>query len=345
MRRMATRNDLIAAEPSCRRVDPSAGNPGEEILVGFGVDDKFACHLAVTVMSVVREAPRERFRFIVIHNGISDETMRNVECCAPGQRFEWHGATDGRLLKLSGRDDVSQATYYRLLLPEVAPAAARRMIYLDCDVIVCRSLRELWEFDLEESAIGAVFDAGVDAIAFARSHGLPVQRLGYFNAGVMLLDISRINDNDLFTPVIDFLGQATSEPRFLDQDALNVAFWKKWAPLNPMWNVQRRLLLRSAGPCFPEDGDLPQNRRPAIIHYTERWKPWLPGSYHPFMWAYFRMAMKTPYWPEIALASKATRSKLIKWRVKHALLQTFPGFAYEPRLKIESSRDAGGPEP
>ena len=76
--------------------------PDDEILVAFGIDEGFACHLAVTITSIIRTAPRERFRFLVAHGGVSDETKRKVESCAPAQRFEWHQVTDQRLLKLKG---------------------------------------------------------------------------------------------------------------------------------------------------------------------------------------------------------------------------------------------------
>lgn len=320
-------------------------NPAAEILVGFGIDDNFACHLAVTITSIVETAPGERFRFLVVHSGVSDESKRKVESCAPGQRFEWHAVTDGRLHALKGRDYVSQATYYRLLLPQVAPDGTQRLIYLDSDTVVCQSLRKLWECDLGDHAIGAVFDGGVDPTAFARAHHLPERRLGYFNAGVLVLDIAKIRRDELFAPVVDFLVQGAAEPLFFDQDALNIAFWDRWTQLNPMWNLQRRLLLRADGPCFPEDRDLPIDRRPAIIHYTEQWKPWSPNSNHPYMWSYFRVAKKTPYWHDILAVSKAPRIKLIKWRVKHAFLRLFPALAFQPHRGIESWREAGGPRP
>jgi len=317
---------------------------GDPILVAFGIDERFACHLAVTITSIIETAPTEHFRFIIIHGGLSDETQRKVESCAPKQDFVWHQVSDHRLLRLTGHGYISQATYYRLHLPEVAPADACRLIYLDCDIVVCRSLRDLWESDLNGRAVGAVFDAGLDPIAFARKYNLPERRLGYFNAGILLLDIARIRKENLFAPIFDFLANCDEEPQHHDQDLLNITFWDNWASLHPMWNVQRKLLLRSSGPCYPEDHDLPAERRPFILHYTEQWKPWCPGTNHPYMWSYFRVAKRTPYWEEILKASKASRVKRLKWWVKHAMLRLIPGRAYEPRRSIDSWRAAGNVE-
>lgn len=308
----------------------------DEILVGFGIDEAFVCHLAVTITSIVETAPRERFRFLIVHNGVNDDSRRKLESCAPFHHFEWHCAADQRLHGLKGRDYVSHATYYRLLLPSIAPANAQRLIYLDSDVVVCQSLRKLWDADLGEHAMGAVFDAGVDPDAFATRYELPKRRNGYFNAGVLLLNIERIRRDALFAPALDFLSACTDDPAFFDQDALNITLWDAWARLNPMWNVQRKLLLRSEGPCYPEDRDLPANRRPYIIHFTEKWKPWLPRTNHPYMWSYFRVARRTPFWHQIHAMSKARPVKLLKWRIKHAIFQLRPALAYQPRRSIEN---------
>lgn len=311
----------------------------DEILVGFGIDERFTCHLAVTLASILKTAPSERFRFLVVHKGVGDDAKRKVERCAEGHCVEWHDADDSLPQHLKGGSHVSIATYFRLLLPSVAPQGARRLIYLDCDTVVCRSLRELWEWDLGGFVIAAAFDAGLDSADFANRYKLPQRRLGYFNAGVLLLDLEKVRSENLFAPVFDFLANCTEEPRHHDQDALNFVFWDRWTRLDLMWNLQRRQLLRSDGPCFPEDSDIPRDRRPKIIHYTEQWKPWTPGADHPYMWAYFRIAKKTPWGASALIASQASRARILKWRLKHVLLHLMPSLAFKPRRSIERWRN------
>ena len=44
-------------------------------------------------------------------------------------------------------DYISLATYYRLLIPELIPNEDR-ILYLDCDIIVRKSLSDLYNRDL-----------------------------------------------------------------------------------------------------------------------------------------------------------------------------------------------------
>ena len=55
-------------------------------------------------------------------------------------------------------DHISLATYFRLAVTELLPKVVNKVIYLDCDIIVDGSLRELWETDINEYPIGACVD-------------------------------------------------------------------------------------------------------------------------------------------------------------------------------------------
>lgn len=321
----------------------------DEVVVGFGIDPPFACHLGVTIASIIRSTRGCRFRFIVAHKGVDLATRKKVEACAAGHEFSWHEVEDTRIARLKGGGWISQATYYRLVLPNLAPESATRLLYLDSDVVVRRPLTGLWASDLCGRSLGAVFDPFVDADAFAKKQRLPYRRLGYFNAGVLVLNLTRIREEASFIDVVDFLASAEGEPRFHDQDALNVRFWNDWQPLDPTWNVQRAALMRTELQCFAEDEDLRLDHPPSLVHYTSDSKPWRTGTHHPFAWAYLQVARGTPFWPEICAAAKGTGIASLKWQINYAvrwpltqwLFDRAPRLAYQPKRSIESWRADG----
>jgi len=102
-------------------------------------------------------------------------------------------------LPLWGR--MSVATYYRLLVTGLLPSAVSRAIWIDCDLVVTDDLARLWDMDLAGRHALAVQDHGVP---FVSSPGVShYERLGlradhgYFNAGVMLLDLDLLRKDEM----------------------------------------------------------------------------------------------------------------------------------------------------
>lgn len=55
-------------------------------------------------------------------------------------------------------ENWSKAMYYRLLVADLLPESVEKIIYFDCDIIVTRSLREMWDIDITDYAIAGVVD-------------------------------------------------------------------------------------------------------------------------------------------------------------------------------------------
>jgi lipopolysaccharide biosynthesis glycosyltransferase len=272
----------------------------DTIHIAFGVDAPYLPHLAATIASLTATAPRAKFSFIVLHGGLPGEPKAMVEATAPSAAFRWVEIGDEVLRGLDGHWHISRATFYRLILPDILEPEVRRLIYLDSDLIVARDIRELWTADMESRVIAAVYDAGIDAVPFAKRWGLAPVPGSYFNAGVLLIDMERVRGEGIFRTAFDFLLANRPELGFMDQDALNHTLWRQWRVLDPVWNVQRSMLFSnwaSDSPAF-----LRPRGRPAIVHYTGDQKPWIANTYHPYAWLYWRALARTPFWSDVAKA-------------------------------------------
>jgi lipopolysaccharide biosynthesis glycosyltransferase len=84
------------------------------------------------------------------------------------------------------RSTSSIANYFRLLAPRILPANIQKILYLDSDIIVRRSLRDLWSTDLSDHALAAVEDSF--CVPGAGYVELP-SGAKYFNAGVLLVNL------------------------------------------------------------------------------------------------------------------------------------------------------------
>jgi lipopolysaccharide biosynthesis glycosyltransferase len=283
----------------------------ELVHIAFGIDADYAPHVATTIASLAAASPDVAMRILMLQHGVPTDDRRRIESCAPRAKFDWVEIDEPALLALSGRDHISSATFYRLALPRIAPADAERIIYLDSDLVAVRNIRELWRTDMRGCAIAAVYDAWIDAVAFGQQWQLDASPGDYFNAGVLLIDLARIRAEGLFDEARDFLIANKPALSFMDQDALNHTFWKRWHRLDPVWNVQRNMIIPGLARSVPNAFD--PSRRPAIVHFTTEHKPWLPGTYNPYAWLYWRNLMRTPYRKQVAATHGIDRATQLRY--------------------------------
>jgi lipopolysaccharide biosynthesis glycosyltransferase len=279
--------------PRVRGSEAAVRRSDEIVRIAFGIDSDYVPHVGAAIASLVATAPRARMHFMMLQSGVAADERRQIESCAPRAGFDWVEIDEPELLALEGRDHISRATFYRLALPRIVPADVDRILYLDGDLIAVRDISRLWRTDMRGRALAAVHDAWIDAVSFAERWALAPAPGAYFNAGVLLIDLARVRAQGLFAATLEFLVANRPGLAFMDQDALNRTLWGKWHPLDPIWNVQRNMIIPGMARDVPNGLD--PRRRPAVVHFTTEHKPWLPGAYNPYAWLYWRNLKRTPF--------------------------------------------------
>lgn len=144
----------------------------------------------------------------------------------------------------------TEATLYRLLAPQILPEEVSRVIYLDADTIVNLDIRELWEEEIGASGLAAVREADVLAHYGLRGQGEAADVLArrmedrgvdlstYFNAGVLLLDLTKLRGREnLLISGFKLLAKHPDESGFYDQSILNYYFAQSLRPLSWRYNI------------------------------------------------------------------------------------------------------------
>lgn len=206
---------------------------------------------------------------------------------------------------LSQATVTSHATLVRIDLPDII-SEPDRILYLDCDVIVRRSLDTLFDLNLDGRAIAACLDSlmreliatGTVQSKFVKHvAALVADPLGYFNAGVLLIDCVKWRAGDYSARLRSLLLSPDRTFLFADQDVLNCVFQTDYKRLDPRWNafahypsVKNRDVAAIAAFC---DAD------PWISHFAGRAKPWLrhqvQTSHHHIFWD---IAKSSPFYEE-----------------------------------------------
>jgi lipopolysaccharide biosynthesis glycosyltransferase len=184
---------------------------------------------------------------------------------------------------------VSKLTYARLHIPKVAAPSTKRVLYIDADTMIRKSLTPLWEVDwLGGFPIAAVHEAGTSAVSMPcgvfnwKELGLPPYS-PYFNAGVLLLDIDAIRKSGEFEKVIEYMIQHQRKVISWDQGGLNAIFANNWGKIPSRYNWSTSL----NRPALRRQHLAAQERDPndaAIVHFagSGMCKPWHVNCLSPF---------------------------------------------------------------
>lgn len=263
-----------------------AARPSKAMHVALAADAGFVMPLAVTLTGLALAHSSDELAVTVVHDGISSSDIARIEAGSVGRiEVNWQQVDTSELSGAHYTGTLSQATLFRLLLPAILPPSLERTIYLDCDVVVTDSLLPLSEVNLGDGLAGAVRDAG--APFPAGPYGTDWRGLGLapgaplFNAGMLVIPLEAWREADISGQALEVLRH--SKPRWGDQDALNVALQGRWTELDRRWNLQTPDAVGNglAWALWTEQVEAAL-ADPAMIHYTERDKPWHPDSRHPF---------------------------------------------------------------
>lgn len=278
-----------------------------EIVAVTSADDKFSVGLAGTLSSALQSLRKEtRLKLYVLDGGI---TVRNRDALEQHWndsrlKVEWISVDRRAVSNFVVSDHVTDATYYRLLAPELLPSDVDKFIYLDADMLVVRDLTTLWNEPLKNSACLAVQDAGapfIDSdIALADRENArrycanlrPIPNyaaLGlspvspYFNGGLLVVNLKLWRQDRLAHEMLRVLRDNAKHVTYWDQYALNVVLNGRWNLLDPRWN-QNSYILKLPGwqeTMFTHSEYWRYVRDPWIVHFN--WiKPWQAGCEHPY---------------------------------------------------------------
>ena len=162
----------------------------------------------------------------------------------------------------------SHDVYLRLALPRALAADYDRILYLDSDIFIQGGdFSALMDLDFSPHPIAAVRDNTQWRTPERRPKqfktlGLPTAP--YFNAGVILMDVKRYNEQDLLTRCLT-LGKANADVMIRhDQNLYNAVLQGDWAELSPMWNWQ----FTWSSLLFA------MQIEPHLVHFIGKTKPW-----------------------------------------------------------------------
>lgn len=255
----------------------------------LSADEAYAKYMAVTMVSVLcSKAEEDALFFHALDGGIRPENREKILEAAARRGAEVEfvpvdpSLFSGRALHITEKNHVTPATYYRLLIPSLIHAD--RCIYLDCDMICRASLAPLWNTDLGGRIAAAVKDIDEDR----HSARLGLKR--YFNAGMLVLDLSMMRKLNIQKRFFEFLQEQHELIVQHDQDVINSVLDGKIKELDMTWNAQVSFTRQCRKSGFFDRG-----KNACIIHYIGHKKPWMYDKSVPYRCEYIHAMLSAAF--------------------------------------------------
>lgn len=273
----------------------------------LSTDNNFVQHCAVTMISILKNTKQANIHFFILTEGLNDKNEIILkEISNKNDSLITIIKISDEYLKgcpmpvLKSLEHISIATYYRLFISQLLPESIDKAIYLDCDIVVRHSIEELWNTSLENYALGAVYQIADWNIEAIKRLGYPTS-YGYFNAGVLLINLQYWREHSIVDKFIEFLKLNQERIIYHDQDTLNAVLYKKCKRISCKWNMLTSYFKKNIltvndvdnGLIINDHADykeiiLKEKNNPVIVHYVSRPKPWNVGCDHPYRNEYYK---------------------------------------------------------
>lgn len=186
---------------------------------------------------------------------------------------------------LSNIPRISQAAYNRFYISDVIQDKA---LYLDADIVVNGSLKELFEIDLGDNLAGGVLDLFLKLITW--EHPFDLHLSPYFNSGVLLINCDQWRKEGIRDKLFDFANKHSKDVPYGDQCTLNYVLKDRWINLPYIYNYQARCdtFLKENKLEYLFDNSLEKN---VIYHFCADRKPWKKGAieHRELYWHYYHL--------------------------------------------------------
>ena len=276
----------------------------------YATDDNFAEILGVSLVSLYENSKDvDDIIVYVLDSGISDENIKKLKSLPKKYSrsdLSFIKATDiSKELSMNVNLDIgSLSQYARLFVSSVLPAKLDRVLYLDCDIIINKSISELWNLDIKGKTIAALKDAF--SKQYRKNIDLEPDDI-MFNSGVMLIDLDKWRRENIESKLLEFIRKKNGKIQQGDQGALNAILSKETFCLEPRFNsvtifydfsYEEMMVYRKPVDFYPREEIELAVREPSIIHYTTSFlskRPWYKDCEHRYVAEWFKYKDISPW--------------------------------------------------
>lgn len=277
----------------------------------YASDDKFAEILGISLVSLYENSKDMKDLVVyILDSGIKEKNRTKIESIATTynrRSIKWIKAKDiSKVLSMNvviDRGSLSQ--YARLFVSTDLPKDLDRVLYLDCDIVINKSIKELWNLDLHGKTIGALMDAF--SSLYRDNIDLKPNDI-MFNSGVMLINLKKWKEQKVEEQLLKFIERKKGRIQQGDQGTLNAVLSHDTYCFEPRFNsvtifhdfnYQEILIYRKPPKEYYNEEQIRKAvEEPSIIHFTTSFlskRPWIIGCQHRYVDVWLKYKEMSPW--------------------------------------------------
>lgn len=250
-------------------------NSKEKINILVTLDENYIPYLNVMLFSLM-ESNRDCFFDIYwLHSGIDEKHIEPTQyLLGENGRIIPVDTNETELKNAPTTSRYPKEIYYRIFAAKYLPKDIDKVLYLDPDIIVNKSVKKLYHLPMEEYYFAAASHTGtimtgVNSIRLDMEENSP-----YINSGVMLMNLDLLRKEQNYDDVFEFIEKKKNLLVLPDQDIISSLYGSRIFALDTYrYNMTELLYITHS--VFEKSLTLDWVRKHSvIIHYCGKNKPW-----------------------------------------------------------------------
>jgi len=334
----------------------------DNIDIFLSSDENYVYPLGVCLVSILENNSSvfDNINFHILSNGIKKESIDKINSLKDKYyncNFTFYDIETIKNIFPKGFEDTaifkrfSFSAYGRLFivsfLKERGFSNLNKILYLDCDIIVDKSLKNLWDINIDNYYLAAVIAPYNDAKHVLRHVLRKTTSFNsnlYFNSGVLLINLKKWRLENVEDKFINIM----KEYYIADQDILNLVLARNtmfidlkyntapeifYIPYKKYLNIQN--IKSNESNCSHKEF-LDAFKNPVIIHYLggEGSAPFRDNCIHPKREKFEYYKKLSPWKDNLPFKSQ---SSLVYLKLRRFMIIYFPTWILKPLLRFRRS--------
>ncbi len=273
------------------------------INVMYSSDDNYLRHAAASICSLLENSNGDDITIHFVSNKLSKESKSALEKLVTkyNQKIIYY-EIDDVLKGLILNDNFPLSSYARLFIENLVQVD--RIIYLDCDTIVRSSLKQMYDFNIDNYYVAGV----QDEVPYYEMNIIGMNESDrYINAGVLLINLKKWREDQIRNKFLNFVNQRNGKVQHHDQGILNGVCKGKIKIIEPKFNFMSQFFMYNSKQVkrlfklknFYSQSEIDKSmENPVVIHYISKFfmRPWENSCTHPYLDEYVFYAKKSGFY-------------------------------------------------